>query len=566
MIAYQDNPRRFRWQRMGAMLLALLALWVAAAGTAAADPDADPAVTPSQPQKYSELTTEQKAMLDGDYTVHCSEHPTFPTCGNRPDRFYIYPADDSLFTAGTNDGDGDGESDVIEPGIDLNPIDAVTDQLEGWFASICEAVGRFAADVLVESMTWWITTDSIDLSFAATMSDKEPVQQVVLFIVVAGILTSAAIMMMSRRTEPGVEMLTGGLKYIVISSMSLVVLSGALHAGDDFAKKMLEDGADQFGNNVAAMLGVATLGNPVGVLLLGLIAMILSLIQWLMGFIRQAGIIVLYGMILFAAAGQLTPWGRQWFPRIASACIALVLYKPMAAYLYSIGFRLIGTEQSITTLIVGLMVIALCVIALPAMMKFFSFVTTQVGGGSALGAAAGGIAGGAALAGAFGGGGGGSGGGSTGTSADSHASYMQSNGPGVGTAENDPSPGNSPPALSGGSISGGGSSRFDDAPADGADPDGASGPSSPGVNPEADPMAKHFKTDAADVGGSTAASSGGTAAAAGEAGAASGGAAAGGPAGAAFMAGKAALDKAGDAVDKTANTMTGNEDTGPGMK
>ena len=98
-----------------------------------------------------------------------------------------------------------------------------------------------------------------------------------------------------------------------------------MHAGDDFARQVTADGADQFGPQMQQMLGIATLHNPGGVLLLGIVAAVLAGIQWLFGFARQAGIVVLYAMLIFAAAGQLSSWGRQWFPRICEMLMDLVL-------------------------------------------------------------------------------------------------------------------------------------------------------------------------------------------------------------------------------------------------
>jgi len=200
--------------------------------------------------------------------------------------------------------------------------------------------------------------------------------------------------------------LMGAFKYVAITSLSLVVLQGALSAGDDVAKQLVNN-SDKFGAALAKLIGLETLTNPVMVFLLGVLCFLLALVQWIFGFIRQAGIVVLASMIAFAAAGQLSSWGRQWFPRIASAIVALVLYKPMAAMIYSIGFTFMGTGHDLSTAVIGVMVIALAVIALPAMMKFFSFVGNGIGGGGGGGGLALAAAGGAAASRFMGGGGGG---------------------------------------------------------------------------------------------------------------------------------------------------------------
>ncbi len=535
----------------------LLALLVAGPATlvAAAPP-------PDMPQKLSELTAEQKGWRDSKGIIWCSDHPQFVGCGaDDKNAGFNYPNDDTLFRVEYNNGAKTTEFDLDNIGD--NTIGKAVDSA---FGKAAESIGKFSGDLLVESMTWWIGTDSISLSYAGVMAGKAPVQKVVFFIMMAGILTSAMMMMVSRRTEPGAQVLLGGVKYIVISSMALIVLSGAIHAGDDFAHQMIDNDANQFGARVQAMLGTATIGNPGGVLLLGIVAFLLGAIQWVMGFIRQAGIIVLYNMILFAAAGQLTTWGRQWFPRIASTCVALVLYKPMAAFIYSLGFQLIGQEQSLTTLVTGLMVVALAVIALPAMLKFFDFMGMHVSGGSgALGVAVGGLAGGAlGAAAAMGGSGSGSGSSSGG---DGFANFMSATGPG-GAGEHDPSPGN------GGSqalTAGGGQSQLESGSSPKALGTGNSGlelEAGPGPQPE-NPDASGTPATPSDSGGSGvdvagATEAGGAAAAGGGSTAAAGaaGAAATGGASMAIQAGLSAAGSAAEAADDVGSEMNG-DDLGP---
>ncbi|NKR28844.1 hypothetical protein GS493_04080 [Rhodococcus hoagii] len=513
----------------------------------------------AQPQTVEELSPEEKSWRDNQGVISCDEHPDFSLCAaleNSAGRAFKFPNDNTAYTAIRNAGDAD---DAVNTEIDIMgaPGRAMDKAVDSAFGKAAESIGRFAGDLLVESMVWWIKTDSIDISYANVLAGKTPVQQLVGFVMMAGILSGAIMMMVSRRTQPAADILMGGVKYILISALAMVVLKGAISAGDDFARQMVEDGANEFGQRVSAMLGTAVLGSPGGVLLLGIIAALLSFIQWVMGFIRQAGIVVLYALILIAAAGQLTTWGRQWFPRIAGACVALVLFKPIAAMIYSIGFKLIGTEQSLTTLVTGIMVVALAVLALPAMMKFFSFVGMQVGGGIGAGAVlAGGIAagvgGGMAAGKMFGGSGGGG---------DDQSSFMASTGP-DGNAESDPSPGNtggSTQELSAGN--GGVGSGASEAPQPGGSgPDEAdlsAGPST-AESPDAagDSGAAVPGSAGPDLGG--AASAGGGAAGAGAA-AATGGASLG------IAAGAKAVDAVSDAADSAASEMA-PDDSGPNME
>jgi len=367
-----------------------------------------------------------------------------------------------------------------------NPVGAAGDAVssavgaaaDSAFGKVAESTGQAAGDMLRTSMTWWVKSDSINLDPTAIVDVQRPLQGVFVLIMMAGILGTAIVMAMSRRGQPAAELLMGAFKYVAITSLSLVVLQGALSAGDDVAKQLVNN-SDKFGDSLAQLIGIQTLTNPVMVFLLGVLCFLLALVQWIFGFIRQAGILVLASMIAFAAAGQLSSWGRQWFPRIASSIVALVLYKPMAAMIYSIGFKFMGTGKDLSTAVIGVMVIALAVIALPSMMKFFSFVGNGIGGGGGGGLALA-AAGGASASRMMGGGGGGEAPAPQGDSSTSQAAYMNSSGPGTGQADPDPSPG------SGGGGGGQAPGSDADGPGDSPGPDGggAGGSASSGADVE----------------------------------------------------------------------------------
>lgn len=445
-----------------------------------------------------------------------------------------------------------GAGDVDEK-VDLgklNPLNAGKEMLDNWFAQACESVGKFSGDLLVLSMSWWLKVDSIDISYAGALNGEKPIQTVAMMIIAAGIIGSAIGMMMMRRSGPAAEFAIGALKFILISSLSMVVLAGALHAGDDFAQQITAKGAEEFGPRMREMLGIQTIANPGGVLLLGIVAVVLSFIQWVIGFARQAGIVVLFALLIFAAAGQLAPWGRAWFPKIVGMLTALVLYKPAAAMLYSLAWKLMGTEKSLSAVMVGLMVLALAILSLPTMLAFFSFLTPGIAGGGSSGAvlagAAAGGAGASQLSNSLGGGG------------DAQSNYMDSTGPASTPQgpEADPSPGNS----TGGPGAGG---KGDGSGGSDGTSGGEAGDLSGGDMSGAD-MGPGPAEESPDAGGGIGADSGGGVPVAGSAeGGAAGAEAAGGGAAAAnpYVAGAMAVGEAAGQVQSGADSLA-TESTG----
>src|SRR5260370_26877303 len=125
--------------------------------------------------------------------------------------------------------------------------------------------------------------------------------------------------------------------------------------------------------------------------------------------------------------------------------LALVGYKPAAAAVYAAAFTMIGSGHGTCTVLMGFVTLLLSVIALPALMRFFTWTAGSLaesgGGGQLLGAAAvGAVAVGAMRS--------GSGGGSA---AQDQAAYMNSR---LG-----PPPGSGPPPDPGEPTGRGGSLR-----------------------------------------------------------------------------------------------------------
>ena len=66
----------------------------------------------------------------------------------------------------------------------------------------------------------------------------------------------------------------------------------------------------------------------------------LSLVQWLLMALRQAGLLVLAAMLPLAASGP-----RAWLYRLLSWLGAMVAYKPAAAFIYYLGFTYLSSTS-----------------------------------------------------------------------------------------------------------------------------------------------------------------------------------------------------------------------------
>ena len=124
------------------------------------------------------------------------------------------------------------------------------------------------------------------------------------------------------------------------------------------------------------------------VVVLGIVAIIISAIQAVLMLFRQGALVVLAGVLPLAAAGMLTPATRRWFPRVTGWMLALIFYKPAAAMVYATAFTMIGTGKDPRTVLMGFTMVFLSLLALPVLMRLFTWTTGHVadssGGGGFL--------------------------------------------------------------------------------------------------------------------------------------------------------------------------------------
>ncbi len=385
---------------------------------------------------------------------------------------------------------------------------------KGAFEQIAESAAGAAGQMIADSLTWWIRTPSVDPQTPAVATAQSYTLPLIALVLMGSVLVQALRMTLSRKRDPMLNVGIGLVRYFVVATLGLVVLAGALKAADDFSVWVVGQSMADFSTRMKTVLTPAVIANPFSLLAMGGLGYLLGAVQWVLGFVRQAGILVLAALLPLAASGSVNESTKPWLSRMLPWLLTLVLYRPMAALIYMIGFTFLGTANDVTTVMTGLMVLVLAVIAMPAMMRFFSWAGVSAGGGG--GAVMAGAVGAASLMGA-----------SSRARANKQASYIDATGPG----SNNPRPGGAAPT--------GGPSTTPPGP--------NGGPGTPGA-------AGQQATPGADTASRTAGA--GSPAA----GPASKGAAAAGPAGAALAAGAVATQWTRQAAQGAAENMTGGGD------
>jgi type IV secretion system protein TrbL len=255
---------------------------------------------------------------------------------------------------------------------------------ESAFEQIITNVAQSAAEVVVASAAWWTRTDSINPLDPAVLTAQDATRELIGLILVGSVLVQSMRIIVSRKGEPLIMVVIGLLRYAAVSALGLTTLQLALRAADALATQLLDDAATNF---ALLMQGVLTDGDASFLMLLvSLVAVVLSLVQWVLMAMRQAGLLVLAAMLLLAAAGSLTRSTRGWLDKLIVWMLAMVAYKPGAAFVYYVGFTYMSSPSavdagSVATMATGIMVLLLAVVALPVLLKFFAWSGTQIGGG-----------------------------------------------------------------------------------------------------------------------------------------------------------------------------------------
>jgi hypothetical protein len=152
--------------------------------------------------------------------------------------------------------------------------------------------------------------------------------------------------------------------------------------GDGFAQWVIDDpgGGDTFDERVDQAFdrdwGGGGWGQPgpklILVLLIGGLAIIASIIQIGLMFVRNGMLVLLLGVLPLAAAATNTEMGKAWFRRVVGWLVAFLAYKPLAALIYGAAIRMMAEDGDWLAAATGVAMMVMALIALPALLRFVS--------------------------------------------------------------------------------------------------------------------------------------------------------------------------------------------------
>ena len=231
--------------------------------------------------------------------------------------------------------------------------------------------------LISNTASWWVQTPSPDLQGAAAVGYLQLlVRPLTVAVAVLALLAVGARMALSRKALPLVDAGRGLVVLAVVTVVGTVVPNLLLQWGDAWCGWVLGASSDgDFAHRMTEIVAFPSAAPRALVLVLSLVAMAIALVQAILLLFRGAALVVLAGLLPLAATGMITTFTRAWFPRVAGWMLALVFYKPAAAAVYATTFTLVGKGKDLHTILMGMAMMLISLIAFPVLLKFFTWTT-----------------------------------------------------------------------------------------------------------------------------------------------------------------------------------------------
>ena len=198
-------------------------------------------------------------------------------------------------------------------------------------------------------------------------------------------------MMWSPDFETVRELVAGWMKLIIISGAGAVIINLAVEVCDAYSKWIISEavGSDADAATFAGKILDVTVVTAGGVgimviLVAGLLGLLSNLVQTMMIYGRSAMLVLLVAFMPVVASAAMTNWGKQWLNKLIGWLTAFLAFKPVAATIYAIAIRLVvgtGGDDEFTQFILGIIMMILAALALPAMVSFLTPVAAGMGSG-----------------------------------------------------------------------------------------------------------------------------------------------------------------------------------------
>jgi hypothetical protein len=177
----------------------------------------------------------------------------------------------------------------------------------------------------------------------------------------------------TQRGETLMPMFKSLLTFLVATLLGVALISVLIDITNDFSAWVVRDpgGGMTFNQRIDKAFDADFPGKLLFVLTVGIAAIVTSIVQIGLMFVRNGMLVLLVGVLPLAAAATETELGKAWFRKICGWIAAFLAYKPVAALIYGASLRMMGTDDgNWATAATGVAMMLMSVIAMPALIKF----------------------------------------------------------------------------------------------------------------------------------------------------------------------------------------------------
>ncbi len=264
----------------------------------------------------------------------------------------------------------------------------VTEAVRRGFEGLMSIVYGFVTDIITEAVkvvvktvgTLWLRVPNPSVANGnrpAPVIDfiQGRIMWLALATVTVSVIVAGTRMAWSMRGD-GVRPLGKSLLTFLVVTGAGVGFVGLLNTiANDFSDWVIRGsgGGDSFDSKIdAAFDSFPEPAKLVFVLFFGLMAIVTSVIQIGLMFVRNGMVILLLGVLPLAAAATNTEMGKAWFRKLVGWLVAFLAYKPLAALIYGAALTMMGSTSSWVDAATGIAMMVMAVIALPALLRFVS--------------------------------------------------------------------------------------------------------------------------------------------------------------------------------------------------
>ncbi|WP_350280058.1 hypothetical protein [Kribbella sp. HUAS MG21] len=207
---------------------------------------------------------------------------------------------------------------------------------------------------------------------------QEHTNFIMVFIASIAVVVAAMQMAISHRGEPARDIVRSLVTLVVVTGSATAFAGTLISASDEFSSWIVNEALAANDHNYAKNL-LDVLDEPFGwllVIFVGILMVITAIVQLALMIVRYGMLVLLVGVLPLTAAATNTEMGMMWFKRALAWLASFIIYKPVAAIIYATSFMLMGATDDggskILKVIMGVTLMIVAVVALPAILRFVS--------------------------------------------------------------------------------------------------------------------------------------------------------------------------------------------------